>query len=92
MGDDEHKKGMSPVKAALAGAVVGAGIAATVVVLQDEKKRKKVTEALSNVKDQAGQYMENVKNNPDTKKGVEQIKELTGSESHQSEKKTKSTR
>lgn len=77
MTDKNEQKGMSPVKAAIAGAIIGAGVAAAgVVALQDEKKRKKVKAALGSVKDQAVEYLENVQENPDTKKGVRQLKKL----------------
>lgn len=58
---DERQKGFNQAAAVVAGAVVGAGVAvAGMVALKDEKNRKKVKEALTNVKDQAIDYMEDM--------------------------------
>ena len=55
------KKGMSPVAAGIAGAVVGAGIAvAGTVALKDEKNRAKVKGVLKAVKKQTGDYVEDL--------------------------------
>lgn len=50
---DEVKSGISPIAAAVTGAVIGAGIAvAGAVALKDEKNRDKVNEVLGNIKEQ----------------------------------------
>jgi hypothetical protein len=55
------KRGISPVAAAVTGAVVGAGLAvAGAMVLKDEKNRKKAKKVLSDVKDQAAGYAEEI--------------------------------
>ncbi len=57
-----QKHGMSPVAAAVTGAVVGAGVAvAGAVVLKDKKNREKFQKVFENAKDQAVGYMEDMK-------------------------------
>jgi hypothetical protein len=51
----------------VAGAVIGA-VAGAAVVLNDEKNREKVKEALSNVKDQVVGYMEDMQSRTQDKK------------------------
>ncbi|MDP2649518.1 MAG: hypothetical protein Q8P10_01605 [bacterium] len=66
---DERQKGFNQAAAVVAGAVVGAGVAvAGMVALKDEKNRKKVKEALTNVKDQAIDYMEDMQKQAQDKK------------------------
>lgn len=66
---DETKGGVNPVIVAVTGAIVGAGVAvAGTIALQDEKKREKVKGVLSNVKDQAMEYMENMQKTQEDKK------------------------
>lgn len=48
---DEVKGGINPVVVAVAGAVVGAGIAVAGVVLSDEKNREKIAQTVSTVKE-----------------------------------------
>lgn len=57
-------------------AIAGAAVAAT-VVLQDEKNRKKVKDALLTMKDQAKEYVETFKTDPNTKEAVEAVKKIT---------------
>lgn len=60
---------ISPVTAAIAGAVVGAGLgAAGAIALKDEQTRQKAKEMLSNVKDQANGYIEKAKTASHNKK------------------------
>jgi hypothetical protein len=55
---DTHKKGMSPVAAAVTGAVVGAGAAvAGAAFLKDEKNRAKAKKVLDGVKSKAQIYV-----------------------------------
>jgi hypothetical protein len=55
---DENKAGVGSVVAAATVAAIGAGIAvAGVAALKDEQNRKKVKKVLSNVRDQAVDYM-----------------------------------
>lgn len=59
---DKRKSGFNPVVAAVTGAVVGVGVAvAGAVALKDKKTREKVKQALTNVKNQATDYMEDKK-------------------------------
>ena len=60
--------GLSPVAAAVAGAVVGAGIAVAGVALSDKKNREKVKRAALKVKEDVVKYAENVKNQGGIKK------------------------
>lgn len=78
---DETKGSVNPVVAAVTGAVVGAGIAvAGAVALKDEKNREKVKEVLSNVKDQAMEYMEGMQKTAEDKKGEIEGKLTKGEE------------
>lgn len=63
---DQEKGGVNPVVAAVTGAVVGAGVA---VALKDKKNREKVKEVLTNVKNQAIGYMEDMQQQSQAKKG-----------------------
>lgn len=57
-----EKGGISPLAAAVAGMVVGAGVAvAGAVALRDEKNRKNIKKAMTNVKNQAEDYVKNKK-------------------------------
>lgn len=85
----EEKKGVSPMVAAVTGAVVGAGIAvAGTVVLKDEKNRNKVKEALTSAKDQAIDHMDVMHNQVQDKtneagkkldNGLKEVKKAKGS-------------
>ena len=75
------KGGVNPVVAAVTGAVVGAGVAiAGAVALKDEKNRKKVKEVLTNVKDQAVGYMEDMQKQTQDKKSQIEEKLAEGKE------------
>ncbi len=85
MTNQNHKKkeemgGVNSVVAAVTGVVVGAGVAVAGVVLNDEKNRDKIKEVLTNVKDQAVGYMENVQNEAEDKKGEVEKKLAEGEE------------
>ncbi len=78
---DEKNNGISPVTAAVAGAVVGAGIAvAGAVALQDENNRVKVKKVLGNVKKQATDYVEGVQKQVQEKKNEIEEKITEGKE------------
>ncbi len=58
MTNDKRKGSISPVAAAVTGAVIGAGAAvAGAAILRDEKNRAKVEKTLNKVKDQARGYI-----------------------------------
>ena len=60
---DENKTGVNPTIAAITGAVVGAGFAvAGAIALKDKKTRDKVKQTLTNVKDQAINYIKEIQN------------------------------
>lgn len=66
---DKEKGGVNPVVAAVTGAVVGAGVAiAGAIALKDEKNRQKVKDVLTNAKDQAVGYMEDIQKQAQDKK------------------------
>ncbi len=66
---DQRTGGLNPVAAAVTGAIIGAGVAvAGAVALSDKNNRKKVKEVLTNVRDQAIGYMEDVQNQAQDKK------------------------
>lgn len=66
---NKNKGGINPVVAAVAGAVVGAGVGiAGAVVLGDKKNREKINKVLNNVKDQAVDYVEGVQKQAEDKK------------------------
>ena len=74
MTNKKHNKGkgaVSPVFAGVTGAIVGAGVAVAAVgaiALKDEKNREKVIEALTNVKNQAVGYMDDMQKQAQEKK------------------------
>lgn len=77
MTDQNYKKqdkgngGVNPVIAAVTGAIVGAGVAAAVagtVALKDEKNRERVKEILTNAKDKAIGYVEDMQKQAQDKK------------------------
>ncbi len=57
---DEHEKsGVSPVTAAVTGAVIGAGAAvAGTMALRSEENRKKIKDTLTSMKDKTMEYLE----------------------------------
>ena len=83
MTNKKHNKGkgdVSPVFAGVTGAIVGAGVAVAAVgaiALKDEKNREKVIEALTNVKNQAVGYMDDMQKQAQEKKdeGEEKLNE-----------------
>lgn len=62
--------GVNPVVAAVAGAVVGAGIAVAGVVLSDEKNREKVIKAATTVKDNVTNYVEKTQKQIEAEKKI----------------------
>lgn len=66
---DGGKGGINPVVAGVAGAVIGAGVAAAAIVLSDEEKRKQLGNSLNEVKDKAEDLIE------DAQKGIQDKKE-----------------
>ena len=71
---DKGRTGVNPIAAAVAGAVVGAGIAVAGVTLTNEKNREKVKKAATNVKDQTMKYVEGKKS-----EGKEEMKKVINS-------------
>lgn len=70
MKQDEEKGSVNPVIAAVTGAVLGAGVAVVgAVVLGNERNRQKAKEVLTNAKDQALGYMEDIQQQAQVKKG-----------------------
>lgn len=60
---------LNPVVAAVAGAVIGAGVAvAGAVVLGDEERREKIKNAMTDAKDQAVGYMQDMHDLAEEKK------------------------
>jgi len=71
---EQPKHQTNPIAASVAGAVVGAGIAATgAMILKDEKNRKKVKQVLTHFKKQVVDYSTHLKKGADKKKS--EIKE-----------------
>lgn len=65
---DKRKGGLNPVVVAVTGAVVGVGVAvAGAVALKDKKNREKVKQAVTNVKNQATGYVEDMQNQAQNK-------------------------
>ncbi len=78
---DEGKSGFNPVAAAITGAVVGAGVAiAGAVALKDKKNRESVKQMLTDVKDQAMGYVEDLQKQVQDKKGEGEEKLAEGKE------------
>lgn len=77
---NKHDDGISPAIAAVTGAVIGAGVAVAAVAMQDEKNREKVKEVLSNVKDHAVGYVEDMQKQVEEKKGEVEEKLVEGKE------------
>lgn len=71
---DEERGGVNPIVAAVAGAVVGAGIAVAGVALSDEKNRKKVKIGVDKAKELTIEYMEGVQKKVQDKKHEEEKK------------------
>ncbi len=76
---DSKKESVHPVIAGVAGAVVVAGVAvASAFVLKDKKNREKVKEVLTNVKDQAINYMGDIHKITDKKEKEVEKKLVNG--------------
>lgn len=67
---DEVKDGINPMVVAVAGAVVGAGIAVAGAVLSDKKNREKIVKTATTVKDDVTKYVKK------TQKQIEEEKEM----------------
>jgi len=66
---NKEKGGINPMIAAVAGAVVGAGVAvAGTIILEDKKNQEKVKKVLNNVKKQVKGYVENMEKQVGDKK------------------------
>ena len=86
---DKNQGGINPVAAAVAGAVVGAGVAvAGAVVMGNKKNREKISKVLNDAKDKAVNYMEGIQKQAQDKKdevgekltkGKEKVKRVTKS-------------
>ncbi len=71
---NKKQNSVNPVAAAVAGAVVGAGVAiAGAIALKDEKNRKKVQEVLKDAKDQASGHIKTMQG--EAKEKTAEIKE-----------------
>ncbi|MFZ2026670.1 MAG: hypothetical protein WAV30_05270 [Microgenomates group bacterium] len=66
----QGKDGVNPVTIAVAGAVVGAGIAVAGVLLSDKKNREKVIKASTTLKDDVASFVKK------TQKQIEEEKKL----------------
>ncbi len=76
---NQNKGGINPVAAAVAGAVVGAGVAvAGAAVLSNKKNREKIGKALNNVRNQAVDYVEGMKKQAEDKKDEVETKLTEG--------------
>lgn len=70
---------ISPVAAAITGAVVGAGMAvAGAMIMKDEKNREKVKDMLDNAKGQATKHLEKMHNSANGKKAEIESKAVEG--------------
>ncbi|HSW87770.1 MAG TPA: hypothetical protein VLG12_01265 [Candidatus Saccharimonadales bacterium] len=56
---DQHKG--NPIKPVIAGAAVGAAVAASAVILSDKKKREKVIQTMHTMKDKTNHMMHQAK-------------------------------
>jgi gas vesicle protein len=73
------KQEISPLVAAVTGAVIGVGVAVGgAVALSDKKNREKVKKALGDVKDQAMSYMEGMQKKNDGKKEMAKERHTSG--------------
>lgn len=66
------KKGHTAA-AGVAGAMIGAAVVAGAVILKDDKTRKKIEGAISDVKDQTTDYIDKQRNSPEVKKQVKEV-------------------
>jgi len=66
---NQNQGGINPVAAAVAGAVVGAGVAvAGTMILEDKKNREKIRKVFNNAKNQAINYVEGMQKQVKDKK------------------------
>lgn len=73
----DHNKNIGSVVAGVAGAVAVAGVAvAATMALRDEKTREKAKKVLTNVKDQAIDYVDTLKTEPNKREKSSSIKKL----------------
>lgn len=72
--DNKNTKGT--IIAGIAGAVVAGVAVAATMVMKDEKTKKKVEKILTNIKDQAMDYVDQLKEEPTTKEAVKEIKKI----------------
>jgi len=78
---DQNQGGINPVAAAVAGAVVGAGIGvAGAVIMGNKKNREKIGKVLNNAKNQAINYVEGVQKQAEDKKNEVKEKLTEGRE------------
>lgn len=79
---DAHQKtkgstnSVNPVVAGIAGAVAGGMAVAAAVVMNNKKNQKKVTEALSGVKDTVTGYMEKLTSQPIVEKSTQKLEKV----------------
>jgi hypothetical protein len=66
--EDLKNGGVNPMVVAVAGAVVGAGIAVAGVALSDEKNREKVMKVATTVKDDVVHYVEHTQKQAEVQK------------------------
>lgn len=94
----ELKGGINPVVVAVAGAVVGAGIAVAGVVLYDEKNREKIIKTANTLKNDVTHYVEKTKKQMEAEKKIlekrilddkEKVKKVVASAKQSLDKTTK---
>lgn len=74
---NNKKNTVGSVVAGVAGAVAIAGVAvAATIALKDKKSREKVKKVLVNVKDQAMDYVETLKKEPNVKETTNKVKKI----------------
>lgn len=92
------KDGVSPMMVAVAGALVGAGVAVVGTVLSDKKNREKIAQTVTKVKDEVSHLVANTqKQIEDEKKALEKrilvdkmkVKRVVASAKHSLDKTTK---
>ena len=67
---DQKNAGVNPVAVAVAGAVVGAGIAVAGVLLSDEKNREKIAHVATTVKNDVTEYVEKTQKQIEAEKKI----------------------
>ena len=71
---NKNQNTVNPIVAGIAGAVAGGVAVASAIAMSDKKNQKKVKDVLTNVKDQAVDYMESMQ-----AKAKDQVKKMTSS-------------